>query len=518
MLKRVATLWLAMVLTVGMAAHAAERPGSMDRHMAPDEYPTNVVKILRTTNKAQTNSYVPVVFDFKNNNPFAVIRQLRRPMQQEEGLVFTFVNPNGASGKVLFMTPKYQIEYLKALIADLDKAGITTSDGSTTMYRQLKHRRVDDSDSDFVDTAFSFTGPGGTFLDDPETNALFLYDAKSSVDALEGALDNWLDVPTAMVQAVVKVYELDSYNDGALGLDYQNWRNTVGQDLFSGQVYSDYGSLERVEVATFDPLGNIAASGPGRDMFQTSGRNYAYKYDVSSEFFDFLETKGKARILNQIKLAALNTRPALISAGDQVLYYSISASQSAQGPTLAGESSSPVSNASRTVTESLEAIETGLRLKFTPTISEQTVVFDCLQIDWSDYVAFDSDGFPMINSREIDLGSVRVALGDEIVIGGLKRRVRLNSTEKVPFFGSLPILGYLFGGEKTQNRDSEVVVALQPVGIMDYAMAGKTLNGKHEQLVIDQATDKKPVEGPETTFGFDMFGMDSAIDLTVKTP
>ena len=87
MLKRLAWLWMAMLVVTGASAYAAEKATSMDRHLAPDQYPTHVVKILRSSNKAQTNSYVPVVFTMRNVNPFDVIRFLKRPIEPEDGLL-----------------------------------------------------------------------------------------------------------------------------------------------------------------------------------------------------------------------------------------------------------------------------------------------------------------------------------------------------------------------------------------------------------------------------------------------
>ena len=40
--------------------------------VAPDDMPTHVVKVLRTTNKAQINQYVAKVFDFYDVNPHEI--------------------------------------------------------------------------------------------------------------------------------------------------------------------------------------------------------------------------------------------------------------------------------------------------------------------------------------------------------------------------------------------------------------------------------------------------------------
>ena len=56
-------------------------------------------------------------------------------------------------------------------------------------------------------------------------------------------------------------------------------------------AYSEYGSYGRAENALIDPLGTGAVP---HDNFAASGWNYAYKYDVPSQFFDWLAVKGKA--------------------------------------------------------------------------------------------------------------------------------------------------------------------------------------------------------------------------------
>lgn len=58
---------------------------SADFDAYADERVRRVVKVLRTTNKAQVNQFVPVAFEFKHANPFAAIRFIRRPIEAEEG-------------------------------------------------------------------------------------------------------------------------------------------------------------------------------------------------------------------------------------------------------------------------------------------------------------------------------------------------------------------------------------------------------------------------------------------------
>ncbi|MBM3333972.1 hypothetical protein FJY63_04860, partial [Candidatus Sumerlaeota bacterium] len=112
--------------------------------LAPNEMPERLVKVLRTTNKAQTNRYVPKVYEFKNVNPFDVVRFYRRVLEIEEGRFASFMAPNGKSGLVLVLAPEYQIPSLDQLMASIDRPGLTTSGGDAWKYFRLKHRAADD--------------------------------------------------------------------------------------------------------------------------------------------------------------------------------------------------------------------------------------------------------------------------------------------------------------------------------------------------------------------------------------
>jgi type II secretory pathway component GspD/PulD (secretin) len=243
---------------------------------------------------------------------------------------------------------------------------------------------------------------------------------------------------------------------------------------------------------------------------------------MSSEFFDFLQSKGKAKVLDQVKLAALNGRLATLSAGDQVLYYAVSTSTSNQNP--GADVSTNVTtgtNSGRTVTGTtnkfdadgnLTPVETGLSLAFTPTIGDlkqnvKSVLLD-MNLSWSDYTAFDSTGFPQINPRSIKT-QMRLGVGEEAVIGGIRRQEHVSKTEKMPFLGSLPVIGYVFGGETSTNKITDMIVAVQPIGIMDYKLAAD------DQSVVDMFPVSKASPLPATTWGYDQLGLDPTLGVGV---
>ncbi len=74
--------------------------------------------------------------------------------------------------------------------------------------------------------------------------------------------------------------------------------------------------------------------------------------------------------------------------------------------------------------------------------------------DYSHTVQVGNTSVPTVTDREIK-STVEVKSGDTIVIGGLKSSIKSTSTARVPFLGSIPILGWLFTHKSiTESEDS----------------------------------------------------------------
>ena len=111
MVRKGAVLLIALTAVVSSAAWAQLTTPP------PDEMDSSVVKVLRTSNKAQVNQYVCKVYDIKNVNPFEIINFPEALAEAEEGMIYSFVAPDGESGKILVTAPEYQIPFYDDLIA-----------------------------------------------------------------------------------------------------------------------------------------------------------------------------------------------------------------------------------------------------------------------------------------------------------------------------------------------------------------------------------------------------------------
>lgn len=481
-----------------------QSPAIPDLDLAPNEMLNRNVRILRTTNKAQLNRYVPVAYKFNNVNPYAVRRFVNRAIESEDGSLFTFISPEGNSGRLLAMVPEYQIPSLDKLVAEIDRADLTSSDGSERAYVQLKHRRADTSDFDFLSSlGLYLTGNGDLVIIDPEQNAVFVEDAPSGTEYLLAALEEKLDKPTPQVLASVNIYEVDGTNNARLGNDYIAWKNGPGQNLFAIGAFYERG---RTEIRSRDFHPNVAPIIPHQD-FSAKGYNYAFNFEHSSAFFDFLVANGKAKVLTKAKLAALNTRTARITAGDQILYYRVINAQEDGLRNDEDENTDSVAfeaNTSRAVIGTQNdyypwnPIETDLEIEITPVIYENGAEID-VEGDLDTYNGYDDGGFPRINNRQFET-QVRMSEGQEIVLGGLVRDETTRAGNKPPALGDLPVLGFLFGQENTRRRESTIIMSLSLDQIVrfDGDQTGKTAD---EDAVLKQASGESPVSVMDVEIG-----------------
>jgi type II secretory pathway component GspD/PulD (secretin) len=463
--------------------------------LSPAEIPMHLVKILRTTNKAQVNRYVGKVYDFKNVNPGQVNNYFHSALFREEGAAYTFLGPDGASGKILVICPAYQLEYFDNLARSLDRSELTSAPGSTYVYKQLNHRSA--ADADFITVARQYATVGGVVVGDIETNALFTFDAPSGADYLMANLDLFLDKPTPVVNTRVKIYEVDVNNDGTVGLDYEDYKNGPYQNMLVGVI--NYSNLNA------DASMNGVSGDVSRETKVTSS---LVDLQYPSAFFDFLVQKGKARIVTETQLTTSNKKDARLFAGEQILYYNVNDNPDTLSRTVTGtaqDAKIPVEVAPRYHNAGgvvVEAVDAGIRVLLRPVIGEEEIKLD---IDASviSLRGFTDKGAPLLNSRRADT-SISVRNGEEMVLGGLIREQQAKRSYKMPILGSIPILGWLFGGETDNLQRSMVVIVVQPEIETVYA------NVDAEELdVMAVATGEKPPTIPEAAYGFDMLLLDS---------
>src|SRR5499433_452891 len=81
---------------------------------------------------------------------------------------------------------------------------------------------------------------------------------------------------------------------------------------------------------------------------------------------------------------------------------------------------------------------------------------------------------PAINKRKAET-QVLIKAGDRLVVGGITNNQTINSIRKVPVFGDIPVLGWLFKQKEVSETAHELVLFLTPSIVSGQGTAGMSL-------------------------------------------
>lgn len=115
------------------------------------------------------------------------------------------------------------------------------------------------------------------------------------------------------------------------------------------------------------------------------------------------------------------------------------------------------------VTRSVEYRKTGVKVAVTPTINAQGIVSMIISQENSNQVdgGTSVEGNPSIFDRSITTEVVAES-GQTVILGGLISENVTNNGSAVPFLGSLPVVGGLFGTKTDNKTKTELVIMVTP--------------------------------------------------------
>ena len=108
----------------------------------------------------------------------------------------------------------------------------------------------------------------------------------------------------------------------------------------------------------------------------------------------------------------------------------------------------------------------GVKLDFTPTITAQggidlKVAPEVSSLDYTDAVSLQGFTIPALAQRRAET-EVVLKDGESFAIAGLINNQIVETIDKIPWLGNLPILGKLFQSRSTQKSDDELLVVITP--------------------------------------------------------
>ncbi len=202
---------------------------------------------------------------------------------------------------------------------------------------------------------------------------------------------------------------------------------------------------------------------PNRDLRGRAVSQVSIGPNPFSLALNFLDTQGQTTVLANPKLSVMNGQPGLITAGDSIKYIDKVESR-VDGTT--GAVTYSITTATLMSGIGMSVIGTILdNDEIILTLTPVTSKLDADEVKYKDIgsgTSASTIGVPRIKLREMNT-TVRIKSGQVVVIGGLIDNAETtDGSNKVPFFGDIPLLGKLFSHSAKSTKKNELVIMLQP--------------------------------------------------------
>ncbi|MFY7843276.1 MAG: hypothetical protein ACOVOR_04595 [Rhabdochlamydiaceae bacterium] len=304
------------------------------------------------------------------------------------------------------------------------------------------------------------------FIPDPKSGNLLMVVRRDALQKIKDLLKK-LDVPKKMVQIEVLLFEKQLNTQNSFGLDFLKIgnRNTAS---YKGFGNSNQNTNQKSLVS-------------GLFEFMIKG-NKSSHFPAYEAIYNFLMTQEDIQLNAAPSVITVNQTAATISIVDEVSI---------------NNGAAPIqANQSIAYEKSYSRAQFGITIELTPTVhlpdkellSDDTG-FITLQTDISfDTPKSDTDSRPVVSRRRIQ-NEVRVADGETVIIGGLRKKSIQDIQERIPIIGEIPLIGKLFGGTRLSDMNTEMFFFITPTIILDPK--------DQLQLFKEKELKKRPGDIPE---------------------
>ncbi|WP_260843163.1 type IV pilus secretin PilQ [Sedimenticola selenatireducens] len=291
---------------------------------------------------------------------------------------------------------------------------------------------------------------------DERTNTLLVRDTAAKLEDIRRLIGR-LDIPVrqVLIESRVVIANDDFAKDVGVRFGLSTRLANDGNFLNIGGTQDGYlGNTAGLHEGTVETPGGSTQDGLLVNLPQTlsATRGGALNF-VAGKIGSYLlqlelsamQQEGKGEIVSSPRVVTSDQKTAVIKQGVEVPYQEASSSGS-------------------TTVSFKEAV---LKLEVTPHITPDDRIIMDLNItkdnpDFSRSVL----GVPPVDTREIET-SVIVENGETVVLGGVFERTETRSKERVPFFGDLPYVGFMFKQELRKDENKELLIFVTPKILKD---------------------------------------------------
>lgn len=268
------------------------------------------------------------------------------------------------------------------------------------------------------------------FIVDPKTGAIIMVVEQEALPKIKELLKK-LDVPKKMVQIEVLLLEKKISSSNKFGLNLLRMGSEASQTTSTGLGWGAAGG----------PVGGILEF-----LISRSKGSGIPAYDLA---YQFMLGQEDVQINASPSVTTINQTPAKIAIVEEI---------------------SIDSGADEKKNQIYNRAQYGITMQITPTINmDEGELGDFITLDTD--ITFDStkknqNDRPDVTRRHIK-NHVRIADGQTVILGGLRRKSTQDTRDSIPFLGEIPGIGKLFSHTEMQDSSTEMFVFITPKIISD---------------------------------------------------
>jgi general secretion pathway protein D len=433
---------------------------------------SNLIKDLDKNNTAKIS-----ILKLDNLSSIEAVRILDKLKAQNNPTINKFIAiPFSPSNSVIVSANEFVTANIKDTLKSLD-GDVKSDDSIDVIY--LKYAKS-------ADIASILNTISGGFIPDADgiktvithhekTNSLIVSSAEANLSTIRNIISQ-LDIRRAQVLVEAIIVELSETAAKNLGIE------TIfnGTDKDSVPI-----GITRFGGSGPDLLSIVGSAADSTDvtLSTTASASLLNTQGLIAGFGDL--TPGKDNFVGIINAISQDSNSNILStpsimAMDNELATSIIGQEI---PITTGESLG-TNNANPFRTTSRQ--EVGIKLEVTPQINEGSSVVLQIKIEVSGVAGVPMSGIDIITNKRAFETTALVDNNQIIVLGGLVDEDTQDSISKVPFLGSLPLLGKLFQTSSSTTVKKNLMVFLRPTIITDSNSANATSNEKYNYIKARQ--------------------------------
>ena len=402
----------------------------------------------------------------------------KNPGQKKSSSSLVKFSADERTNSILLSGPKKQRLKYRAIISQLDQA-IESSGNIHVVYLRYAEAEnlakiLGNVGKDVIKSQSKNAGANKSASNsvlniqaDTVSNALVITAPMSIYRSLRSVIQQ-LDIPRAQVhiEAIIAEVAVDTSNELGVQwlIDGSPNGNPVMATNFAGSGTSIVGLAAGVASGGAGAVGAIA-DGLTLALGRTGSSSLNFVTLIRA-----LSGDSDANLLSTPSIVTLDNQDAEIVVGQNV-------------PFLTGEfSSTGGTSGAVNPFRTIERQDIGISLKVKPQINEGNTITMTIDQEVSNISGSSTGAVDLVTNKRSLKTVVQLEDGELLVLGGLIDEVFIDTEQKVPFLGDIPVIGALFRSKSVSKKKRNLLIFIKATIIKDMAKAKQLSHSKYNFL------------------------------------